>query len=137
MFSTRIETDVLAILGLRGGGPAASAAAHRPAAGPGRYLMRSRPDGERRIRGAMSSTEDRICELHRLDDASALGDAAAALEQHGIDADVRPVRAQRLTPWAADAWRLMVRCRDVVYARWVAAAAGLDTWPNEEDAEEA
>ena len=70
----------------------------------------------------MGSTEDKICELHRLDDASALGDVAAALELRGIEADVWPVGAQRLTPWAADAWRLMVRCRDVVYARWVAAA---------------
>ena len=27
--------------------------------------------------------------------------------------------------------RLMVPCKDLVYARWVAYAAGLDTWPEE------
>ena len=85
----------------------------------------------------MSSTDDSLCELHRLDDASALGAAAAALESRGIEADVWPAGTRRSTPWAADAWRLMVRCRDVVYARWIAAAAGLDTWPDEEGTGEA
>ena len=43
-----------------------------------------------------------------------------------------PAGGRRLTPWSADVWRLMVRCRDVVYARWIAAGAGLDTWPDED-----
>jgi hypothetical protein len=81
------------------------------------------------------TAEDRLCELHRLADAGALSDVAHALELHGIEADVWAVRAHRLTPWAAGAWRLMVRCRDVVYARWVAADAGLDTWPDDEASE--
>ena len=70
-------------------------------------------------------------------DASALADAAQALEAHGIDADVWPERNRGLLPRTARTWRLMVRCRDVVYARWVAAAAGLDTWTerSDEDAE--
>jgi hypothetical protein len=83
----------------------------------------------------MKRPDDGICELHRLDDAAALGDVARRLEAHGIDTDLWAVRGGRLTPWAGHAWRLMVRCRDVVYARWIAAGAGLDTWPDD-DAEE-
>jgi hypothetical protein len=83
----------------------------------------------------MTEPEDGICELHRLDDAAALGDVVRRLEAHGIEADLWAVRGSILTPWAERAWRLMVRCRDVVYARWIAAGAGLDTWPDE-DAED-
>ncbi|NLE22188.1 MAG: hypothetical protein GX624_05345 [Actinobacteria bacterium] len=74
-----------------------------------------------------------LCELHRLDDASALGDVARSLETHGIEADVWPEGHRGLLPRVARTWRLMVRCRDVVYARWVAAAAGLDTWTERSD----
>jgi hypothetical protein len=84
----------------------------------------------------MTDSDDRLCELHRLGDAAALGDVAQALELHGVEADVWAVPGRRLTPWASGAWRLMVRCRDVVYARWIAAAAGLDTWPDDETGEE-
>jgi hypothetical protein len=80
----------------------------------------------------MGDSGDNLCELHRLEDASVLGDVALALQVRGIEADVWPAAHRRLTPWAADAWRLMVHCRDVVYARWIAAAAGLDTWPDDE-----
>jgi hypothetical protein len=69
-----------------------------------------------------------LCELHRLDDASALADVAQVLEARGIEADVWPERRRRLIPAAARTWRLMVRCDDAVYARWVAATVGLDTW---------
>jgi hypothetical protein len=75
---------------------------------------------------------NQFCELHRLDDASVLADVARALEVHGIDADVWPEHGNGLMPWAGRTWRLMVRCRDVVYARWIAAAEGMDTWPDEE-----
>jgi hypothetical protein len=78
----------------------------------------------------MDGQENSLCELIRLDDAAALGDAARALEAHGIEAAVWPDGHNRLTPWSATVWRLMIHCRDVVYARWVAAAAGLETWPD-------
>ena len=73
-----------------------------------------------------------LCELCRLDDYEVLSDVALLLEARGIDADVWPEKARRSVPWASRSSRLMVRCRDVVYARWVAAAAGLDTWPASE-----
>jgi hypothetical protein len=60
------------------------------------------------------------------------------LETHGIEAEV----------WHDGTWgprararsggprelRLMVRERDVVRARWVLYAAGVDVWPDENDA---
>ena len=84
--------------------------------------------------GEMDS-ESQLCELHRLADGAALAEVARALEAHGIESDVWPERRRRLVPWAATDWRLMVRCRDVVYARWLAAAHGLDTWPDASAAE--
>ena len=77
-----------------------------------------------------------LCELHRLDDQQVLSDVALLLEARGIDADVWPETARRSVPWASRSSRLMVRCRDLVYARWVAAAAGLDTWPEASPAED-
>lgn len=71
-----------------------------------------------------------LCELHRLDDYEVLSDVALILEARGIDADVWPEKGMRAVPWASRSSRLMVRCRDLVYARWVSAAAGLDTWPD-------
>ena len=78
-----------------------------------------------------------LCELHRLADLDQLSELERALASRGIEADI----------WGdARAWssfrgsresRLMVRCRDLVYARWVAAGLGLDTWPEEEGAGEA
>ena len=73
--------------------------------------------------------QNQLCELHRLGDYEVLSDVAQILEARGIEADVWPERARRAAPWASRSSRLMVRCRDLVYARWVAAAAGLDTWP--------
>jgi len=72
-----------------------------------------------------------LCELHRLKDATPLATVAQVLEARGIEADVWPENDKHLIPWSSGTWRLMVRCRDVVYARWVAAAVGLDTWPDE------
>lgn len=42
----------------------------------------------------------------------------AELEARGIEADVWPKKARRAVPWASRSSRLMVRCRDLVYARW-------------------
>jgi hypothetical protein len=75
-----------------------------------------------------------LCELHRLDDIERLSDVEQFLEARGIETDIwressgwRPLGASRTS-------RLMVRCRDLVYARWIAHAAGLDTWPEEPSA---
>jgi hypothetical protein len=76
-----------------------------------------------------------LCELH-LGDDEVLSDVAALLEARGVDADLWPEKARRPFPWASRSSRLMVRCRDLVYARWVAAAAGLDTWPDAGPGEE-
>ncbi len=78
------------------------------------------------------SDPNELCELHRLDDYGRLLDVARLLEAQGIEADVWPERARRSVPWASRSSRLMVYCRDLVYARWLAGAAGLDTWPEEE-----
>jgi hypothetical protein len=70
-----------------------------------------------------------VCELCRLEDLDRLSEVEWLLESRGIEADIWPETGKRAVPWAARSSRLMVRCRDLVYARWVAAAAGLDTWP--------
>jgi len=72
-----------------------------------------------------------VCELCRLDDVHRLSEVEWLLEARGIEADIWPEKSRRAVPWASRTSRLMVRCRDLVYARWVAAAAGLDTWPQE------
>jgi hypothetical protein len=58
------------------------------------------------------------------------------LEARGIEADIwRTPRLLRSLGGRGRA-RLMVRCKDLVYARWIAYAAGLDTWPQEPEAGE-
>jgi hypothetical protein len=70
-----------------------------------------------------------LCELHRLDDIERLYEVERALQAHGIETDIWGVsRAGRFAA-SSRMSRLMVRCRDLVYARWVAYAAGLDAWP--------
>ena len=69
--------------------------------------------------------------------AETLSDVAVALETRGLQTDVWPERRRRLLPDAGRTWRLMVRCRELVYARWVAAAAGLDTWSERQAGEDA
>jgi hypothetical protein len=73
-----------------------------------------------------------VCELTRHSDYATLADVAQVLEARGIDADVWPEKARRSVPWASRVSRLMVRCNDLVYARWVAAGAGLEAWPESE-----
>ena len=72
-----------------------------------------------------------VCELCSLDDAERLYQVRAFLEARGIDADVWPEKSRRAVPWASRSSRLMVFCKDLVYARWVAATAGLDVWSRE------
>jgi hypothetical protein len=78
-----------------------------------------------------------LCELHRLDDLERLSDVEHQLEARGIEADIWRVPGPRRSRWGdTGPARLMVRCRDLVYARWIAQAAGLDTWPQEPGASE-
>ena len=77
--------------------------------------------------------EDRrkICELHRLGDVRRLYGVELALQARGIETDIWGGRGG-LRNWRGSGMsRLMVPCKDLVYARWVAHAAGLDTWPEE------
>ncbi len=73
-----------------------------------------------------------LCELVHLSDIERLYDVKQALAARGVDAEV----------WGnwSGSWhdaggssrlRLMVRQQDLVYARWVAYAAGVDAWPDE------
>ncbi len=71
-----------------------------------------------------------MCELHSLDDLGLLSEVEWLLQARGIETDIWTQRNGR-APWASRTLRLMVRCRDLTYARWVASAAGLDTWPQE------
>jgi hypothetical protein len=79
-------------------------------------------------------TMERMCELVSLDDVEQLYDIKDALESRGVYAEVQ---GAQLGGWrrarARQTQRLVVRQRDLVYARWVAAAAGIDTWPDDAD----
>jgi len=75
-----------------------------------------------------------LVELVRLRDIERIYDVKQALAARGVCSDVW---GNWLGSWR-DAGgevtlRLMVRPRDLVYARWVAYAAGVDTWPDEGD----
>jgi len=69
-----------------------------------------------------------LCELCRSDDPERLYHVKSLLEARGIEADVWPEKSRRTVPWGSRNSRLMVFCKDLVYARWVASAAGLDSW---------
>ncbi len=75
----------------------------------------------------------KMCELTRLDDVDRLSEVGSVLEARGIETDIWPEKRKGpwLLPWSSRTSCLMVRCRDVVYARWVASEAGLDTWPDD------
>ncbi len=79
---------------------------------------------------------DELCELLRGDDLERLFDVRQAPRRRGIDAQV-------WGDWAGrggarpHVMRLMVERRDLVYARWVAYAAGVDAWPDDDDAADA
>lgn len=74
-----------------------------------------------------------VCELCRSGDLEKLYELKSLLEARGLEVDVWPEKSRRAVPWASRSSRLMVLCRDLTYARWVAASAGLDTWPDEPD----
>ena len=79
---------------------------------------------------------DELCELFHGDDLEQLFDVRQALAARGIDAQV-------WGDWAGrggarpHVMRLMVERRDLVYARWVAYAAGVDAWPDDAGSTEA
>ena len=79
---------------------------------------------------------DDRCELVSLNDLERLYDVKQALESHGVDAEVWGGRSGGWRRAGSRELRLMVRQRDLVYARWVACAAGVDTWPDEPDDDE-
>jgi hypothetical protein len=74
---------------------------------------------------------DDRCELVRLNDLERLYDVKRALETRGVDAEVWGNWSGSWRCSGSGELRLMVRQRDLVYARWVACAAGVDTWPDE------
>ena len=72
-----------------------------------------------------------LCELVRLNNLGRLYGVKHALEAHGIAAEIwrDGMGGKRFAGGSAKP-RLMIGQRDLVYARWVACAAGLDTWPD-------
>lgn len=73
----------------------------------------------------------KLCELCRLDDFARLSAVERLLQARGIDTDVWPERGGGRWPLASATSRLMVYCRDLIYARWIAFEAGVDAWPQE------
>jgi hypothetical protein len=69
-----------------------------------------------------------FCELLRLDDVVRLYGLRRALEARDIAAEVWREEWGGWRSARGGASRLMVPRHDVVYARWVAAASGLDDW---------
>jgi hypothetical protein len=77
---------------------------------------------------------ERPCELARLNDPDRLYDVQRALAARGIEAEVWDLEGgARRRKGIAPYLRLMVRRQDLVYARWVAHAAGLDAWGRASD----
>ena len=79
-----------------------------------------------------------LCELVRLNDLERLYALKRALPERHIDGYVL---GDLLGPWGRPADgqepRLVIHCRDLVYARWVAKAVGIDAWPDEGEPDEA
>ena len=77
---------------------------------------------------------ERMCEVVRFDDLGRLYDVKRSLEERGVYAEVREdLFGRRLRIRDRVVPRLVVRERDLVYARWVAYAAGFDPWPDTDD----
>jgi len=76
--------------------------------------------------------DDDYSELARLNDQDQIYEVQRALVARGIAAEVweESPRLRRRTK-TRSRLRLMVPERRLVYARWIAHAAGLDTWPDE------
>ena len=62
-----------------------------------------------------------LCELHRLSDVGRPNAVVDALEARGIESDVWD-ESGGLSLSVHPGSALMVRCRDLVYARWIADA---------------
>jgi hypothetical protein len=75
-----------------------------------------------------------LCELVRLNDLGRLYDVKHALESRGIEALVCLgwLGGRRLAQGSGKP-RLLVRQQDLVYARWVAHAVGVDAWPDDDE----
>ena len=78
------------------------------------------------------SAASRVCVLVTLNDLERLYAVKHALEARGIEVLVSGGPASRLLNMASSTPRLLVRERDLVYARWVAHAAGVDALPDDE-----
>ncbi len=72
----------------------------------------------------------KMCELCCLDDVERLSRVEWILRTHGIRSAIWPLSSSR-TRLGLVGMRLVVACPDLLRARWVASAAGLDTWPQE------
>jgi hypothetical protein len=71
-----------------------------------------------------------LCALISSEDLSLVYRVKHALEAHGMEAFIMgdpTIIARQRKPTTP---RLMVRRRDLVYARWVAYAVGVDAWPD-------
>jgi hypothetical protein len=80
---------------------------------------------------------DDFRELARLSDHDQIYEVQRALVARNIEAEVwDETPGARRRPRGTPRLRLMVPERYLVYARWVAHAAGLDTWPDEQTADD-
>jgi len=81
---------------------------------------------------------DDFRELARLSDHEQIYEVQRALVARDIEAEVwDETPGVRRRPRGTPRLRLMVPERYLVYARWVAHAAGLDTWPDDQTADNA
>ncbi|HUK76312.1 MAG TPA: hypothetical protein VL117_01785 [Thermoleophilia bacterium] len=80
---------------------------------------------------------DEFTELARLSDHDQIYEVQRALVARDIEAEVwDEAPGIKRRPRGPSRLRLMVPQRYLVYARWVAHAAGLDTWPDDQTAED-
>jgi len=75
-----------------------------------------------------------LCELSRAVDFELLDRVAKALEARDIGSDFRGRPGIWRTARRSGKAALVVPCKDLVYARWVAFSAGVNTWPDESTA---
>jgi hypothetical protein len=72
-----------------------------------------------------------LCSLISSDDLHLLYRVKHALEARGMEAFVMDDLSTIADPGEPMTPRLLVRGRDLVYARWVAYAVGVDAWPDD------
>ena len=75
-----------------------------------------------------------VCEIWRSDDVEGIYRLRDALALRGLEAQVLGAGGRGLR--GLPSWselRLMVQERDLVYARWILSAAGVDCWPEPRD----